>query len=96
MEPETILQATGYIAMGIAAWPVCKYVIGPVFAGTHATDAIKSVAKQAFDSYRANYAETMKQRAHVATELGKAGRNGKDISDILDSTLPLPEEPNIE
>ncbi|PIN81974.1 hypothetical protein COV11_00355 [Candidatus Woesearchaeota archaeon CG10_big_fil_rev_8_21_14_0_10_30_7] len=96
MEPETILKVSGYIAMGIAAWPICKYFIGPVFAGTHAVDLMKNIVKQSFDSYNANYAETMKQRANVVAELGKAGRNGKDISNILDSTLSLPEKPVIE
>lgn len=95
MEPETILQAAGYIAMGIAAWPICKYVVGPIFAGTHALDTMKSITKQAFDSYQSTYSETIKQRANVASELGKEGKTGKDISDILDSTLPLPKRPDI-
>ena len=95
MDPETIAQGAGYIALGIAAWPFCKYVVGPVFAGTHATDSINQVSKEILSTYRSNYANAIEQRAKVVIELGRAGKNGQEISDILDSTMPIPEMPEL-
>lgn len=96
MEPETILQATGYIALGIAAWPICKYAVKPfvegVFSDKDRLDAINNVVT----AYKECYSKTVEERGKVAAELGKAGRNGKEISDILDQTLPFPDSPEME
>lgn len=95
MEPETILQASGYISLGIAAWPICKYVVKPIVEGLsnkHGVEALNNIVT----AYKECYSKTVEERGKVVAELGKAGRNGKEISDILDQTLPLPEEPSVE
>ena len=96
MDSQTILQASGYIALGIAAWPICKYAVKPIaeglFSNKHELEAINNVVT----SYKECYSKTTEERGKVAAELGKAGRNAKDISDILDQTLPFPDEPSLE
>ena len=91
MEPETLLQASSYIAMGVAAWPLCKYVIGPL-VGYGGVEAIKEIAK----IYERTYNKTIEERSRITLELVKAGKNKEEISDILNESFPFPEEPDIK
>ena len=96
MEPETILQASKYIAIGIAAWPICKYAFKPMMEGLFSDKERFDVINNVITTYKERYSKTVEERGKVAAELGKAGRNGKEISDILDQTLPFPNSPKMK
>ena len=92
MEPETFLQAAGYLSLAIAAWPVCKYVIGPKLTGKYRFDFVKESAKESLNMYERCYHKTIEERARITIELGKEGKTKEEISDYLNISAPFPQE----
>jgi hypothetical protein len=101
MEPEyykLIAGGMGFATMGVGAYCLCKYIFKPLIEGLLGSKersiALKEVAIEGLRTYERSYAKVVEERGKVASELGKVGRNTKEISDILDATLPFPEEPD--
>ena len=88
MDVETVMKGAEYAAGGIAAavlgYAAIRYMVRPVI------DAMFPMA-HVLDTIRDAYKTTVKERARVSIELGKAGRTPKDISDILNAGLPMPD-----
>lgn len=83
-----------YASYAIIAYPVCKYIIGPIF-GANSAKIIKEAAK-VYEEYNKAYTKTIEERAKVTMELTKIGKSKEEISDILNVSLPLPKETDIE
>lgn len=80
--------------MAIAAWPVCKYVLSPFlepFGNKQEHETLRQIAQ----SYEKMYCKTVEERARVTIELANKGKDKKEISDYLDASLPIPEQPEV-
>lgn len=90
-KPEYFALAIGG---GIAMWPICKYVLKPliecIFSDRERIEGIEKIITM----YEKCYKKTTEERAKLATELGTTGRSEKEISDIVNNTLPLPDSVN--
>ena len=92
MDYEAIGNGLKWIGIGIASWPVCKYVAKPLaerLIGVN--DAFIKLRLE----YNKHYQKLMEQRTALAIELGKTNRSTKEISDIVDSIVPA-EDVNIK
>ena len=100
MDVEGLTQGLGYIALGIAAWPVGKYMVMPFIRaasedlGGCISKNKKEVLQSAFSAYGENCGSVMVARSEVAIKLGEAGRSSDEISSILEESFPLPERPS--
>jgi hypothetical protein len=92
MDSQTLVGVSCYIAVGVAAWPVCKYVLKPLVEVSLGIRAMESY-ERSLAMYEKVYDKIIEERARVTVELGKAGKNSNEISDILDTSLPFPESP---
>ena len=82
-----LLEGASYIALAIAAWPVCKYLAGPIF-GYQDPQLVRAIG----DTHKQVMHKAYEERGRAMVELAKVGKTPEEISDILDSSLPLPED----
>lgn len=82
MDYEAIGNGLKWIGIGIAAWSVCKYVIRPLINR-------KGIAMILHEDYNSRYKHDVEQRAELAAKLGREGKSTKEISEIVDSIVPL-------
>lgn len=89
MEDKTLVEVMGYLAVamvgGISIWSGCRYVINPVIQGIKEGMGLTR-------SYNICYQKAVEERGKIAIELGKSGRSPDDISRIVNSTVPLPQD----
>ena len=84
MEHETINQGLGYLALGIASWPICKYVIKPII-----DTFTRNPGERMIQSYEKAMNKTLEERRKMSLELIKDGKSKEEISSHLESALPV-------
>lgn len=97
-KPEYLALAIGG---GIAVWPICKYVLYPIISGIfgdkvgykipiHTQEFVESTES----NYSLAYKKVIEERSKLVLELMRNGKDGDEISDLVDNTLPFPDPDN--